>query len=167
MTEGGEASRQGVLDQLLLIVELLNRDMAVELSARGLTQSRTHVLWELARAPDATQSELARAVGVTPRTMTGLIDGLVESGFVHRQPHPTDRRASVIVLTDKGVEATNWLISSHQELATTLFEGISDAQFTTFSTVLSQVADRLQQAMEAHGTVSRPAGQDTNGPDDG
>lgn len=76
------------LDQLLLIVDLMNRDMAVELSARGLTPSRTHVLWELLQHPHATQTQLARAVGVTPRTMTGLIDGLVVSGFVTRRPHP-------------------------------------------------------------------------------
>src|ERR687890_1304313 len=94
------ADYESTLDQLLLIVDLMNRDMAVELSARGLTPSRTHVLWELLQNPHATQTELARAVGVTPRTMTGLIDGLVQSGFVVRQPHPSDRRASVLALTE-------------------------------------------------------------------
>ena len=146
------------LDQLLLIVDLMNRDMAVELSARGLTPSRTHVLWELLQHPHATQTQLARAVGVTPRTMTGLIDGLVVSGFVTRRPHPSDRRASVIALTTQGDEVTSWLASSHQDLAVTLFGEIDDAQFATFAAVLTQVAGRLRDATTPHLTGTNSTG---------
>ena len=161
-TPGATIDFRGTLDQVLLIVDLMNRDMAVELSARGLTPSRTHVLWELIQNPDATQTHLARAVGVTPRTMTGLIDGLVESGFVTRQPHRSDRRASVIALTSKGVEATNWLTSSHEDLAVMLFGEVEDDQFATFAAVLTQVAGRLREA-----TAPTPTGTDSTGPADG
>lgn len=153
------AAYESTLDQLLLIVDLMNRDMAVELSDRGLTPSRTHVLWELVQRPDATQTELARAVGVAPRTMTGLIDGLAGSGFVTRQPHPSDRRASVIELTAKGVEATTWLTSSHRDLAVTLFGDVDDAQFATFAAVLTRVAARLREA-----TAPGQPGPDLTGP---
>ena len=56
------------------------------------------MLWEIAQRPAAHQKELADAVGVTPRTMTGLIDGLRATGFVVRTPDPEDRRAQRVEL---------------------------------------------------------------------
>jgi hypothetical protein len=38
---------------------------------------------------------------VSPRNVTGLVDGLAESGFVTREPHPTDRRATLVALTER------------------------------------------------------------------
>ena len=134
-------------DLLLHVVLLLDADMQTELRARGLTKARTHVLWELSARPTANQRELADAVGVTPRTMTGLIDGLESTGFVARRPDPGDRRALRIELTAQGREAAAWLVSSHEELAATLFGGMSPARYACFAAGLAQVRDRLQVAI--------------------
>ncbi|MFJ4264901.1 MarR family winged helix-turn-helix transcriptional regulator [Paenarthrobacter nicotinovorans] len=40
--------------------------------------------------------ELAVRLGVTSASMTSLVDRLVRSGYVVRQPHPTDRRALIL-----------------------------------------------------------------------
>lgn len=37
-----------------------------------------------------------------PRNVTGLLDALTDKGYVARQPHPTDRRATLVSLTDHG-----------------------------------------------------------------
>jgi DNA-binding MarR family transcriptional regulator len=43
--------------------------------------------------------QLAEAIRVNPRNITGLVDALVEGGFVTREPHPTDRRSILVTLT--------------------------------------------------------------------
>ena len=39
---------------------------------------------------------------MTPQAMGELVDELEELGYVQRCPDPTDRRAKLIVLTDRG-----------------------------------------------------------------
>ena len=47
-------------------------------------------------------TELARGANMTPQAMGELVDELEGMGYVVRRPDPTDRRAKLIVLTDRG-----------------------------------------------------------------
>ncbi len=47
-------------------------------------------------------TDLARGANMTPQAMGELVDELEELGYVERRPDPTDRRAKLIVLTDRG-----------------------------------------------------------------
>jgi DNA-binding MarR family transcriptional regulator len=49
--------------------------------------------------------KLADQVGLTPSTMTALLDRLERAGLAIRHPHPTDRRKSLITITDGGQDA--------------------------------------------------------------
>lgn len=48
---------------------------------------------------------LGQQLGLTPSTMTGLVDRLEDQGFIRRERHPSDRRATVLQLTRKGAAA--------------------------------------------------------------
>jgi DNA-binding MarR family transcriptional regulator len=85
---------RGTLDRILELAVLLGDDMDRDLARRGLTGSRAHLVWELHRHGPSTQRTLAEALGVTPRAITGLVDALTDGGFVTREPHPSDRRAT-------------------------------------------------------------------------
>lgn len=47
-------------------------------------------------------TDLARGANITPQAMGELVDELEELGYVERQPDPTDRRAKLIALTERG-----------------------------------------------------------------
>lgn len=47
-------------------------------------------------------TDLARRANITPQSMGELVDELEELGYVTREPDPGDRRAKLIVLTDRG-----------------------------------------------------------------
>jgi DNA-binding MarR family transcriptional regulator len=68
----------------------------------GLTPSQAIDLREL-NAP-MTMRELASRVGCEPSNVTFVIDKLEKQGLVTRRPHPTDRRAKELVLTEAGVD---------------------------------------------------------------
>jgi len=132
------------LGQVLELAVLINSDMTRGLGELGLTQSRTHLLWELGQRGPSTQRALADALDVSPRNITGLVDALVATGFVSREPHPTDRRARLVQFTEHGAEVLGRMVTDHQEFARLLFQGMPTTTFTGFVRGLDSVLDRLR-----------------------
>lgn len=128
----------------------LTEDMTRGLARDGLTLSRTHLLWVLHQAGPSTQQSLAAALKVSSRNVTGLVDGLVETGFVTREPHPTDRRATLVTLTDHGVSVMARMQREHIEFANALFDGLPE--FSVFAAGLDAVLDRLYKLAAANET---------------
>src|SRR5262245_57215062 len=50
----------------------------------------------------ATAVQLAEHLGITKQSAGQMVDDLERLGYVRREPHPTDRRGKLIVLTDRG-----------------------------------------------------------------
>ena len=46
---------------------------------------------------------LAAHLHIAPRSATEVVDALEAKGLVHRSPDPTDRRATLVSLTGRGV----------------------------------------------------------------
>jgi DNA-binding MarR family transcriptional regulator len=138
------------LDQILQLVVLLNEDMTQRLARDGLTTSRTHLLWELRHLGPTTQRTLAEALKVSARTITGLVDGLVATGFVTRQPHPTDRRATLVTFTPHGARIIEAMERDQSEFAHILFGGMPDEQFDCLVAGLGEILARLREQGLAH-----------------
>ena len=140
---------EATLDQLLEVVVLLNEDMTQALGRDGLTVPRATLVWLLHHHGASTQRALADAMKVTPRNVTGLVDGLEATGFVTREPHPTDRRAPLVSLTERGAATLDAMAGGHRELARQLFGDLSPAQLAAFGEGLAHVTDRLREALRA------------------
>src|SRR5215472_13164647 len=132
------------LDQVFLLTVLVSRDMTAGLARMGLTEARAHLVWELRAQGPCTQRALASALRVTPRAITALVDGLVETGFVTREPCPTDRRATLVTFTELGRSTVEAMADGHRELARQLFAGLPAEAFDGFDAGLSHVIDRLR-----------------------
>lgn len=72
-------------------------------SKHGLSEGRIRVMFILRFGP-RTLGDIADRCGVSPRNITGLVDGLEKDGLVERVPDPSDRRAIRAQLTEKGQE---------------------------------------------------------------
>ena len=62
----------------------------------------------------ATGSELADHLGVTKQAASQMVDYLEAHGYVVRQPHPSDGRGKIIVLTARGwacIRATEQILA--------------------------------------------------------
>lgn len=148
----GSAERHSVvLDQLLELAILMNDDMTESLARDGLTVSRAHLLWELYQRGPSNQRVLAEAMSVSPRSVTGLVDALVATGFVTREPHPTDRRAWLVSFTEHGASMAKAMDEGREQYAELLFTGMSDAQFDGLAEGLDIVLARLREALPESG----------------
>lgn len=119
-----------------------------ELEPAGLTPARTHLLWEVHRRGPSSQRALAAALDVTPRNVTGLVDALEERGYVRRAPHPTDRRITLVTLTDLGVRTTAQMDADHRRIAAHLVDGFDPGRLERFRADLDAVAARLHELMD-------------------
>jgi DNA-binding MarR family transcriptional regulator len=126
------------------VVVLLGEDAAVDLKSRGLTTSRARVLWRLLDGAK-TQRELATALEVSPRTITDLVDGLTKTGFVTREPHPGDRRATLVTLTARGTATLEELAQSRRTFARQLFGDLPHEQLDCLASGLDAVLAQLRE----------------------
>jgi DNA-binding MarR family transcriptional regulator len=139
----------GILDKVLLLSTMVNADLARFERESGLTTSRVHVLWVLGASGPSTQQSLAAALQVTPRNITGLVDGLVASGHVTREPHPTDRRATQVTPTEHGRGVITELVESHADLARQLFGQVPPRRLDAFVATLDETIATFGALMEA------------------
>ena len=69
-----------------------------------VSMSQYPILRTLAKQPGMSLGELAERLGLRSPTVSRLVDGLVERGWVARAQSPTDRRLVELSLTDAGHE---------------------------------------------------------------
>ena len=79
--------------------------LASELAELDLTASEINALANLADERSWSVSELGRAAGTRPTTLTSVLDRLERRGHIIRGPRPGDRRAVQVELTPSGREA--------------------------------------------------------------
>lgn len=132
------------LDRLFELAKVLGAMMQRGLAEKGLTTARAGVLWALFHDGPMTQRALATQLRVTPRNVTGLLDALQEDALVVREAHPTDRRATLVSLTEEGRSVTAALRGGRDELAAVLFADVPAGQLDAFTETLAQVTERLR-----------------------
>jgi DNA-binding MarR family transcriptional regulator len=132
----------------------------LDLGAReyGMSYSRGRVVAALHALGPAQMHTLSEAVGVRPRTITGLVDALEADAWVERRPDPGDRRATIVALTPAGQTAFARLLEGYRWLARDLVSGLPEAEQRQALGVLEHVAGRLDDAV-SRGTAAFGATQ--------
>jgi len=136
---------EAVFDQMLEVTLLLQTDMTRSLSALGLTGMKTHLLWEVHQNGPCPQQRLAQALGVSPRHVTGLVDALGCDGFARRLPHPHDRRAVLVELTDKGTATMTQMQEQRSRDAAALVADLDARRVEQLRQGLDAVLTRLRE----------------------
>ena len=68
----------------------------------GIEPRHFGLLRALSRSEGETQRAVATRLGLHPNRMVDLVDELERRKLVRRRPHPSDRRAHTVVLTNAG-----------------------------------------------------------------
>jgi DNA-binding MarR family transcriptional regulator len=113
----------------------------------GLGFARGRVLWALQESGPVLMRALSQQLGISPRTVTGLIDALEADGWVTRSPHPEDRRATIISLTATAEATLAKLRDSYQTLARDLLGDIPPEELARCRAVITTLEHRLGDAV--------------------
>ena len=93
-------------------------------------------LWE---EDGLTQVELSNRSQIDRTTIGGLIDRLEQAGLLVRLPHPEDRRAYRISLTDAGKSLEKELTPLAEELHRVILAPLSPEEIESLTTILQKL----------------------------
>ena len=124
-TAGAEPS---LAELYLRTAHRIRRRSAPSYDQFGLTEAQARALRVISRYERPRMADLAQALEVVPRSITSMVDTLESAGFVARQNDPTDRRATIVVLTDAGQDVLSRVGRMRAEAAEQLFAKLGPAE---------------------------------------
>src|SRR4051794_26613786 len=98
-----DASPETLGEQFGAVARRLRSASMASLAAWDVTPSQMRAIRTLtAHEGGLRSSALAAHLHIAPRSATEVIDALEAKGLVRRSPDPTDRRATLVALTERG-----------------------------------------------------------------
>ena len=101
---GAAAPGMAAVTSLMRAQQIVSARVEEVLRPHGLTFARYEVLMLLVLSSRGTlpMARIGERLQVHPASVTNAVDRLEGQGFVQRTPHPTDRRATLVGITDAG-----------------------------------------------------------------
>lgn len=128
--------------RIVRAITLRSRELSRE---TGLTVPQLLCLRVLVESDEPpTFADLARALELSPATVTGIVDRLQRAGLVQRVRRDTDRRKVRVELTDAGRERVRNLPSVLHERVVARLAAMPDAQRTRLEDTLADVVKLLE-----------------------
>jgi DNA-binding MarR family transcriptional regulator len=91
-----------------------------------VTPAQCHALLELEESGPLPNGRLAAQLQVDASTLSRTIDQLDQKGLVVRKPHPTDRRATLLKLSDRGGQVATAIHVSADAIYRCVFDNIPE-----------------------------------------
>jgi len=89
-------------------------------------------------------SELAKRTSLGKSTLTDLIDRLVESDLVVREKHPSDRRVTLIRLTESARNLNDRYNQVSEDMTSLFYRGFSNEEIEDLETYLRRLLTNLE-----------------------
>lgn len=117
------------------------RKVDTYLLTHGLQQNRFTTLVVLYRSPEKPllAFQLAESIGVKRPTMTGLLDGLEQMKLIQRQEDKSDRRGTLVRITEAGQRLLRQVLPGYYDLINESFQAVSEADSKAMQRILFKI----------------------------
>ncbi|MBO0840673.1 MAG: MarR family transcriptional regulator [Sciscionella sp.] len=141
----GESTAMAAVTSVMRVQQILQSAVDGALKPHGLTFARYEalVLLYFSRRGSLPMRVMGQRLQLHPTSVTNIVDRLEADGLVKRVPHPSDRRTTLVEITEKGLR--------RREIATT---AVTDIDFG----MRGLTDDQLAQLTELLATIRRQAG---------
>lgn len=137
------------LNELIRAVGIRHRALAIaSLAPFGIHPGHKLLLFALDSEGPRTQSQLAADTGFEQPTITLSVRQLEAEGLVVRKPSPTDRRATIVELSDKGRALLPELRAAWCRLAEQSVAGLNSTPLDQLAGFLADLAASLDAAYD-------------------
>ncbi|HKO32738.1 MAG TPA: MarR family winged helix-turn-helix transcriptional regulator [Candidatus Limnocylindria bacterium] len=155
------AKRLSILYQLYLTNQAARRFMRLALARTEMTGEEYALYSYLFGNGPRTLTQASRDLGLPITTLATLLGPLIESGEFERRPHPTDRRARLLDLTDSGrqrLEAAipDFTVAYRALLGQMEEAGVEDESIFTALDELRTAIGRTSDLLEAEHAEREP-----------
>lgn len=124
------------------LVELLSATRTPDFPDPHVTMAQMRVLMLLSAVGEARMSDLAHQLGISPSTLSSLVDRLVEPQFVTRRDDAHDRRSVLVSLAPAG----NQLLDQFNELGADALRSLLEQLTPTEIVTVNQAIELLVAA---------------------
>jgi MarR family transcriptional regulator for hemolysin len=118
-------------------------------ASHGLSAAQWRLLGQLLREGPSTQTALAALLGVEPISVSRLLDRMEQGGWLRREPHPEDRRARIVVATDKARQVAPEAKLAIEAVYEEALAGLSDADRRVVHAALLKITENLKASEQA------------------
>ncbi|QCI96543.1 MarR family winged helix-turn-helix transcriptional regulator [Agrobacterium larrymoorei] len=106
------------------LAKTFSRALHKRAAALGFSPGQFPVLLELWNEDGLTQRQLLDRVDIEQATLANTLSRMERDGLIERKPHPNDRRAQVIKLTEKGLSLEQQAIAASRATDDTILQGL-------------------------------------------
>ena len=135
------------------VIRMYYGRMQAKLAEVGLYRGQPPILGLLHQHDGMSQKEMARALNLSPATMTVTLKRMEKAGLVRREMDEHDQRILRVHLSEQGKQM--WIKSSEELRSVTeeLMEGITPEERKQMQGYLRRIARNMERAVEKHGIV--------------
>ncbi|TAH63374.1 MAG: MarR family transcriptional regulator [Gottschalkiaceae bacterium] len=110
----------------------------------GITRVQWVALYYLGKHKELNQKELAELMDIKESSVARLIDRMEKEGYVLRKKDISDRRVTILLLTEKGIDYREKLLPEGEKMAQVFTEGISDEELEIFLRVIDKMLSNVK-----------------------
>ena len=115
-------------------IEIFNRHMP------DITPTQFSVMVRLREAQKLSQNELGRSVSMDAATTKGVVDRLIDRGWLQSRPCENDKRRRNISLTARGKEFIDYAVMAATEVTTKTMQPLNDAEQRQLLMLLDRIS---------------------------
>ena len=143
-----DASPMGVIGRMARLAKHLDRSIQETVSEFDLNPGEFDVLATLRRSGHPYQlspTDLFKALMISSGTITHRIDRLERAELVTRIPDPSDRRGTLIALTDKGLSLIEQAVEAHVDNAHHMLSTLEESELKSLALLLRKLVLSFEQ----------------------
>jgi DNA-binding MarR family transcriptional regulator len=147
----GTSDSQSLVEAFSRLMPVFKRWLELKYEKGTLSYARLKLIGMLHVKGPMIMSELGARLDVSARNITKLVDALEREGLVRRVAHCTDRRATVIEITQEGSKVGEQVWGEHCRAMSTLFDELSEVDRADLLRTVSRLHGVLERRMAAAG----------------
>jgi len=111
---------------------------------KGVSLAQSRLLEVIQQTARARWSDIATALGYSPRTITEALDALERDGLITRTPDPEDRRAKILTVTKKGARDLAAAQEVRDQVRKVFFGVLTDGEKDRLLKMLQRMREAIQ-----------------------
>jgi DNA-binding MarR family transcriptional regulator len=136
----GSSTSMAAVTSVMRVQQIIQSAVDAALKPHGLTFARYEalVLLYFSRKGALPMRVMGERLQLHPTSVTNIVDRLESDGLVRRTPHPTDRRTTLVEITDAGLKRREDATAAVVEVNLGL-KGLTDRQTEQLTDLLAKV----------------------------
>ncbi|MCP2250859.1 MarR family winged helix-turn-helix transcriptional regulator [Lentzea rhizosphaerae] len=136
----GSSTSMAAVTSVMRVQQIIQSAVDAALKPHGLTFARYEalVLLYFSRKGALPMRVMGERLQLHPTSVTNIVDRLESDGLVRRTPHPTDRRTTLVEITDAGLKRREDATAAVVEVNLGL-KGLTDRQTEQLTELLAKV----------------------------